>query len=62
MAGEADGPQIGQITSAGWSPRLERNVGLSMIDRGYWDPGQVVTVVSVDGARRKGSISALPFA
>lgn len=62
MAGHIDGPQIGRITSAGWSPRLERNVGLSMIERGYWDPGQPVAIVSADGVQRMGSISALPFA
>ena len=62
LAGDADGPQIGQITSAGWSPRLERNVGLSMIDRGYWEPGHKVTVLCADGAKRRGTVSALPFA
>ncbi len=61
-AGDADGPQIGQITSAGWSPRLACNVGLSMIDRGYWEPGQKVTVLCADGAKRRGTVSALPFA
>ena len=62
LAGDAGGPQIGQITSAGWSPRLESNVGLSMIDRGYWEPGQKVTVMSADGKMRFGTVSALPFA
>jgi dimethylsulfoniopropionate demethylase len=61
-AGGPDGPQIGQITSAAWSPRLDRNVGLSMIDRGYWQPGQAVTVCSADGLQRPGAVSALPFA
>ena len=54
--------QVGQITSAIWSPRLKRNVGLSLIDRGHWDTGQPVTVHSVDGARRPGEVSDLPFA
>ena len=62
MAGHGTGPQIGQITSAAWSPRLARNVGLSMIERAYWEPGQPVTVASADGATRPGEISALPFA
>ncbi len=57
----ADGRQIGMITSAIWSPRLKSNVGQSMIDRGYWDAGQPVTVLSQDGKVRNGEVSALPF-
>jgi dimethylsulfoniopropionate demethylase len=53
---------VGQITSAIWSPRLKRNVGQSMIDRGFWDAGQAVTVQSQDGMLRHGTVSALPFA
>jgi dimethylsulfoniopropionate demethylase len=58
MAGDR---QVGQVTSAIWSPRLKRNVGQSMIDRGYWDAGQAVTVKSQDGMIRSGEVSALPF-
>ena len=53
--------KVGQITSAIWSPRLKRNVGLSLIDRAYWDAGQAVEVVCIDGSRRGGEVSALPF-
>jgi len=56
------GDQVGQITSAIWSPRLARNIGLSMVDRGYWTPGQDVMVQISDGQVRDGEISALPFA
>ena len=61
-AGDAQGPQIGRITSAAWSPRLQRNVGLSMIEKAYWNPGQTVTVSSADGLQRPGMVCALPFA
>ena len=61
-AGDAQGPQIGRITSAAWSPRLQRNVGLSMIEKAYWNPGQTVTVCSADGLHRPGMVCALPFA
>ena len=54
--------QIGSITSAIWSPRLKCNVGQSMINRGFWDPGQTVTVHSQEGIIRLGEVSALPFA
>ncbi len=57
----AEGKQIGQITSAAYSPRLKRNVGQSMIARDYWSVGQKVTVHSSDGIERNGEISALPF-
>ena len=60
-AGDAHGPQVGRITSAAWSPRLKRNVGLSMIEKAYWNPGQTVTVCSADGMQRPGMVCALPF-
>lgn len=62
FAGPEQDQQAGQITSAAWSPRLQRNVGLSIIDRAFWQPGQAVTVHSADGKQRSGHISALPFA
>jgi dimethylsulfoniopropionate demethylase len=61
LTGGDDGRQIGQVTSAIYSPRFRRNVGLSMIDRGFWDPGQPVTILSADGMRRVGEVTALPF-
>jgi dimethylsulfoniopropionate demethylase len=54
--------QVGQITSAIWSPRLKRNVGHALIDAGFWDIGQVLVVHSQDGKVRPGEIAALPFA
>ena len=57
-----EGRQVGQITSAIWSPRLKRNVGQSMSDRGFWEAGQTVTVHSQDGMVRSGEVSLLPFA
>ena len=53
--------KIGQITSAIWSPRLKKNVGLSLIDRNYWLPKQSVEVHSEDNKIRLGEISNLPF-
>jgi dimethylsulfoniopropionate demethylase len=54
--------QVGQITSAMWSPRLKRNIGLSMIARSHWAPGQTVSVHCADGVIRPGEVCALPFA
>ena len=53
--------QIGQVTSAIWSPRLSRNIGLAMIDRGYWDVGQAVSVVCSDAVDRPGAVARVPF-
>lgn len=53
--------RIGQITSAIWSPRLKKNVGLSLIDRKYWSPQQPVEVHCQDNKIRSGEISRLPF-
>ena len=53
--------RIGQITSAIWSPRLKKNVGLSLIDREYWSPQQAVEVHCQDKKIRSGEISRLPF-
>ena len=52
---------VGQVTSAIWSPRLKRNVGLALIDRDFWDVGQPVVVRSEDGTVRAGEVSTLPF-
>ncbi len=59
MAGDR---QVGRITSAAWSPRLERNVGLSLIEREFWDLGRKVSVRIQNGTVVDGQISALPFA
>ncbi len=57
----ADNKQVGQITSAIWSPGLKRNIGLSLVDRGYWSAGNSVTVQCSDNENRVGVISLLPF-
>ena len=62
MVEESDGRiQVGQITSAAYSPRLKMNVGVSMIERGYWDAGLPVTVLSADGLERQGEVVIMPF-
>ena len=54
-------PQIGQITSGIFSPKLKANIGLSMIERSFWNPGQPVLVETSDGETREGEVCALPF-
>lgn len=57
-----DDRQVGKITSAIWSPRLKRNIGQSMIDRGFWDAGIHVTVLVQDGTTATGEITNFPIA
>lgn len=56
-----DNIQIGQITSAIWSPRFERNIGLSMIERTHWQEGSLCQVKVNDGMLRNAEITTLPF-
>lgn len=54
--------QVGQMTSAIWSPRLKQNIGLCLIEREFWSAGQKVDVRPPDGTTRPGEVSELPFA
>ncbi len=60
-ADDGTGTRVGQVTSAAYSPRRGCNVGLAMIDRACWTPGQSVAVVACDGISRKGNVAGLPF-
>jgi len=53
--------QVGYVTTAIWSPRIEANVALAMLDRGYWQAGTVVTVEVADGSQRRAVICELPM-
>ena len=52
---------IGQIASGVYSPRIKKNIGLSMILKDHWDVGKNVLVETLDGDLRKGIINTLPF-
>ena len=53
--------KIGQITSGIYSPRLKKNIGLSMIKKDYWNVGNEVIIKTSDNKLTKGTISSLPF-
>ena len=53
--------KVGDISSAIWSPRLEANVGLAMIDRDFWNVGQIVSVQMPENNITNGEIVELPF-
>ncbi|MDC0216409.1 dimethylsulfoniopropionate demethylase, partial [Candidatus Pelagibacter sp.] len=56
-----DNKRIGQITSGIFSPRIKKNIGLSMILKDYWEIGENVFVETLDGKKRNGTITSLPF-
>ena len=56
-----DNKKIGQITSGIFSPRIKKNIGLSMILKEYWNVGENVFVQTLDGGKRNGTITSLPF-
>lgn len=56
-----NGIHIGQITSGIYSPRLECNVGMSMMAKGHWDFDTPLFVHTPDGIAREGRVSPLPF-
>ena len=55
------GRRIGQITSGIYSPRFKLNIGLSMIEKNYWNIGNTVLVETNDTIQRKGKIVSLPM-
>ena len=53
--------RIGQIASGIYSPRIKKNIGLSMILKDHWEIGQSVIVEDLEGNKEKGIITTLPF-
>ena len=53
--------RIGQIASGIYSPRIKKNIGLSMILKDHWEIGQNIIVEGLDGSKHKGIITTLPF-
>jgi dimethylsulfoniopropionate demethylase len=56
----AKGKKVGQITSITWSPRLEYNVALGMVELEYAPLGTELTLVAPD-AERRATICEVPF-
>ena len=55
------GQAVGQITSGIYSPRLACNVGMSMIEKSYWDFGTRLFVHTPDGVVRDATVEPFPF-
>ena len=57
-----DGRQVGKVTSAIYSPRLEKNIALCMIETGVSEIGQQVEVMMSDqDQQRRATIVPIPF-
>jgi dimethylsulfoniopropionate demethylase len=56
----AAGTPAGQITSAAWSPDLNTNVAIAMVERAYWEAGTQLSVQTPHGLA-DGTVSKLPF-
>jgi len=55
------GVPVGQITSGIYSPRLNCNIGMSMIHKTHWDYDTSLLVHTPDGLVRDAVVSKLPF-
>jgi aminomethyltransferase len=56
-----NGAQIGRVTDAIWSPRLERNIGYAWIPTELASPGTRINVQTPDGGAVEATVAALPF-
>jgi len=55
-----DGSRVGAVTAHAWSPRLERNIGLALVDRSL-TAGDAVDITLPDGTNTSGTLCELPF-
>ena len=56
----AENREIGRVTSATWSPALERPIALGYVHRDFVAPGTAVHIMTADGAV-PATVAALPF-
>lgn len=57
----ASSQSVGHVTTAIWSPRLNANVSLAMVDKSHWDSETEVQVSCDDGELRNGLVKSLPL-
>jgi dimethylsulfoniopropionate demethylase len=53
--------KVGQITTAIWSPKFQKNIALGMVEESTWEIGQKLVIQTQDGELFSGIISALPI-
>ena len=57
----AGGAAVGHVTSAIWSPRLEKNIGYAMLPVAQAAPGTELRVQLPGGEERRAKVVAMPF-
>jgi aminomethyltransferase len=60
MAVQADGREIGAVTSGCLSPTLGHGIGMALVDRAFAEPGKAVAIDTGRGVL-EGMTAALPF-
>jgi aminomethyltransferase len=55
-----DGEAVGQVTSAIYSPRLEKNIGYAMVPVAHETPGTEMEIETPQGAARA-LVAPMPF-
>ena len=55
-----DGGLVGSVSSAAMSPACQTGLAFAMLDRGHWEPGITVSVLTPTGAL-PAEVSSLPF-
>jgi len=56
----SNGERVGDVTSAVWSPRLEKNIGFAWVPVGLSEEGTSLRVATSDGDRNA-TVAAMPF-
>lgn len=55
-----NGGSAGTISSAAWSPDLNCNIAIAMVDKEYWDDGAQL-IAHVPGGERSAQVCPIPF-
>ena len=53
--------EVGYITSAAWSPKINANLALGYLDVELTEPGAKVTIVLPSGEERTGTVGTTPY-
>jgi aminomethyltransferase len=57
---QADGKEVGRITSSVISPRLKRPIAMAYLNKEYWTPGTTLSIAR-NGATTTAMVTGLPF-
>jgi aminomethyltransferase len=57
---QADGKEVGRVTSSVISPRLKRPIAMAYLNKEYWTPGTTLSLTR-NGATTSAMVTGLPF-